>query len=99
MSWRLERSVVSADSERMAASPRRRRKAAEVIRDGGTQPEAATAAGVNVSTIKRWLDQPAFQAMVRGSPDIRVGAPPRVDRPRNGGAFGRDERLRMWVAA
>jgi hypothetical protein len=92
--------VVFADSERMAASPGQRRKAAEVIRAGGTQTEAAKAAGVeSVSTIKRWLDQPAFQAMVRGSPDIRVGAPPRVNRSPNGGAFGRDERLRMWVSS
>jgi hypothetical protein len=82
----------------MAASPRQRRKAAEVIRLGGTQTEAATAAGVNVSTIKRWLDQPAFQVIVSGSPDIRAGAPPRVDRPLKGGAFEPDERLRMWVA-
>jgi hypothetical protein len=100
MSWWLERSVVSADSERMAASPGQRRKAAEVIRAGGTQTEAAKAAGVeSVSTIKRWLDQPAFQAMVRGSPDIRAGAPPRVGRPRKGGALAQDERLRMWVAS
>jgi hypothetical protein len=99
MSWWLERSVVSADSERMAASPRERRKAAEVIRAGGTQPEAAKAAGKNVSTIKRWLEQPAFQAMVRGSPDIRAGAPPRVGRPGTGGAFEQDEHLRMWVAS
>jgi hypothetical protein len=91
--------VVSADSERMAASPRQRRKAADVIRVGGTQPEAATAAGVNVSTIKRWLEQPAFQAMVRGSPDIRAGTLPRVDRPRKGGASEQGERLRIWVAS
>jgi hypothetical protein len=70
-----------------------------VIRAGGTKPEAATAAGVNVSTIKRWLDQPAFQAMVRGSPDIRAGAPPTVGPPGNAGAFEQDERLRMWVAS
>ena len=81
----------------MAASPRQRREAAEVVRAGGTQPEAAAAAGVNVSTIKRWLDQPAFQAMVRSSPDIRAGAPLRLDRPRK--AFERDERLRIWVAS
>jgi hypothetical protein len=74
MSWWLERSVVCAESERMAASPRQRRAAAEILRAGGTQTEAAAAAGMNVSTIKRWLDQPAFQAIVRGSPDIRVGA-------------------------
>jgi hypothetical protein len=91
---------MSADSERMAASPRQRRKAAEILRAGGTQPEAATAAGVkSVSTIKRWLDQPAFQAMVRGSPDIRAGAPPTVGPPGNAGAFEQDERLRMWVAS
>jgi hypothetical protein len=71
-----------------------------VIRAGGTHPEAAKAAGVkSVSTIKRWLDEPAFQAMVRGSPDIRAGAPPRVDRPRKGGAFEQGERLRIWVAS
>lgn len=91
--------MVSADSKRMAASPRQRRAAAEILRAGGTQTEAAAAAGMNVSTIKRWLDQPAFQAIVRGSPDIRVGAPPTVGRPGNAGAFEQDERLRMWVAS
>jgi hypothetical protein len=99
MSWWLERSVMSADSERMAASPRQRRKAAEILRAGGTQTEAAASAGVNVSTIKRWLDQPAFQAIVRGSPEIRAGAPPTVGPPENAGAFEQDERLRMWVAS
>ena len=72
--------MVSADSERMAASPRQRRKAADALRAGGTQTEAAAAAGMNVSTIKRWLDQPAFQAIVRGSPDIRAGRRPRLVR-------------------
>ncbi|HJR94083.1 MAG TPA: hypothetical protein VJ807_01520, partial [Gaiellaceae bacterium] len=60
----------------MAASRRPRQKAADVLRAGGTQAQAASAAGVkSVSTIKRWLDDPEFRAMVRSSPDIRAGAP------------------------
>lgn len=83
----------------MAATPRQRRKAAEVLRAGGTQEEAAKAANVSVSTIKRWLKEPEFQAMVRGSPNIHAGAPPRIDRSRKGGAKESDERLQMWVAS
>jgi hypothetical protein len=68
------------------------------LRAGGTREEAKKAAGVkSVSTIKRWETQPEFQAMIRGSPDIRAGEPPRVDRSRNGGACASDERLQMWV--
>jgi transposase len=44
----------------MAASPHQRRKAAEVLRAGGTQEEVAKAANVSVSTIKRWLKEPEF---------------------------------------
>ncbi|HJR94007.1 MAG TPA: hypothetical protein VJ807_01125, partial [Gaiellaceae bacterium] len=53
------------------------------LRAGGTQAQAASAAGVkSVSTIKRWLDDPEFRAMVRSSPDIRAGAPPRIGEKR-----------------
>ena len=89
---------MSADSGGMAATSRQRRKAAEVLRAGGTQEEAAGAANVSVSTIKRWLKEPEFQAMVRGSPDIRPGAPPRLDRARKRRATESDEHLRMWIA-
>jgi hypothetical protein len=100
MGWWLKRSFVSADSGVMAASPRQRRKAAAVLRAGGTQEDARKVAGVkSVSTIKRWLKEPAFQAMVRGSPDIRAGSPPRVDRSPMGQASEGDERLQMWVVA
>lgn len=83
----------------MAASPHQRRKAAEVLRAGGTQEEAAKAANVSVSTIKRWLKEPEFQAMVRGSPGIRAGAPPTVDQSRKKGVPEQDERARMWVCS
>jgi len=91
--------VVSADSGGMAATPHQRRKAAEVLRAGGTQEEAAKAANVSLSTIKRWLKEPEFQAMVRGSPGLRAGAPPTIDRSRNRGVSEQDERARMWVGS
>jgi hypothetical protein len=84
----------------MAASPRQRQKAADVLRANGTYAQAASAAErKSVSTIKRWLDDPEFRAMVSSSPDIRPGAPPKV-----GGKSGvpesqRNVRSRMWVAA
>ena len=80
----------------MAASLRQRQKAAEVLRGGGTREQAAEAAPVNVSTIKRWLKDPEFRAMVNSSPDIRAGLPvfearrARLESP--GGV-----RSRMWV--
>jgi hypothetical protein len=83
----------------MAATQRQRRRAAEVLRGGGTHDQAAKAAGVSVSTIKRWLKEPEFQAMVRGSPDIQAGAPSRVGRSRKGETAEQDERARMWVCA
>jgi hypothetical protein len=82
----------------MAASAKQRQRAAEVLRSGGTQQQAADAARVgSVSTIKRWLEQPEFRAMVVGSPEIRPGPPVGTGR-RGGVAMERAERLRMWVA-
>ena len=84
----------------MAASPRQRQKAADVLRAGGTQAQAASTAGVkSVSTIKRWLDDPEFRAMVRSSPDIRSGAPPRIGEKRNAPESQQSLRPQMWVAA
>jgi hypothetical protein len=71
-----------------------------VLRAGGTQAEAAKAAGDrSVSTIKRWLDEPEFRAMIASSPDVRSGAPPKLGKRRGVLASQRDTRLRMWVAA
>ena len=61
-------------------------------------PRAAKAAGVNVSTIKRWLKEPGFRAMVTTSPDIRAGAPGRMNGRGGSREPQRDERSRMWVA-
>ena len=71
-----------------------------MLRANGTQAQAAKAAGVrSVSTIKRWLEQPSFRAMVATSLDIRAGAPPRIGNGRLMAEPQRDVRLRMWVAA
>ena len=83
----------------MAASSGQRQKAAEVLRSSGTQREAAKAAGVSVSAIKRWLKQPEFRAMIKSSPDIRPTAPPKVGKRPESPESHRDPRLRMWVAA
>lgn len=84
----------------MAASLKQRQKAADVLRANGTYEQAAKAAGVkSVSTIKRWRDQPAFRAMISTSPDIRPGAPPKIDDGRGVTESQRDVRLQMWVAA
>jgi hypothetical protein len=82
----------------MAATPRQRQKAADVLRADGTQVQAAKAAGVGISTIKRWLLQPAFRAMISTSPDIRLGEPPRIDDGRGAAESQQEVRLRMWVA-
>ena len=44
------------------ATPRQRRKAAEILRAGGTEEEAAKAADHSASALKRWLEKPEFQA-------------------------------------
>src|SRR5438067_1201203 len=80
----------------MAASPRQRQKAADVLRASRTQVQAAKAANVGVSTIKRWLRQPAFRAMISTSPDINAGEPPRID---GGPRLSQEVRTRMWVAS
>ena len=72
--------------------------AADVLRRDGTQQEAADAAERDLSTIKRWLKDPEFQAMVASSPDIRPGRPPR--RREESGAESQSElRCRMWIGA
>jgi hypothetical protein len=40
-------------------------RAALVLAGGGTQLEAATAAQVDARTIRRWLDDPTFAALVK----------------------------------
>jgi hypothetical protein len=82
----------------MAATLKQRRIAADVLRAGGTQQQAADAAGVSLSTTKRWLQQPDFLAMIESSPDIRVGAPARIGRREATLDSQHDERSRMWVA-
>ena len=83
----------------MTASFRQRELAADALRAGGTQVEAARAAGVGVSTLKRWLGQPSFRALVVSSPDIRAGRPPRLGRVGVAPESQRDLRSRMWLAA
>jgi len=82
----------------VTATFKQREMAADVLRRGGTQQEAADAAERDLSTIKRWLKDPEFQAMVASSPDIRPGRPPR--RRGGSGAESQSEfRYRMWIGA
>jgi hypothetical protein len=80
----------------MAATAIQRQIAAEVLRSGGTQEQAAKAAGVSVSTIKRWLKQPEFRAMVNASPDIRPGLPA-IEAGDSQSVVPGGVRSRMWV--
>jgi hypothetical protein len=82
----------------VAAGSGQRQKAADVLRGGGTQVEAARAAGVSLSALKRWLKQSSFQALLAGSPEIRPGLPPRIGE-RAAAASQRAFRCRMWVSA
>jgi hypothetical protein len=82
----------------VSASLKQREAAAEALRAGGTQVDAARAARVGVSTLKRWLkDDPSFRALIASSPDIRLGPPPRVAAERSVPESQRDVRCRMWV--
>jgi hypothetical protein len=60
---------------------------------------AARAAGVGVSTLKRWLGRPSSWALLVASPDIRPGRPPRLGKVRAAPESQRDLRWRMWLAA
>jgi hypothetical protein len=83
----------------MAATLRQRQIAADVLRASGTQQQAADAARVGLSTLKRWLTQQEFRAMVSASPDIRVGAPASNNGRKKTSDSQRDLRSRMWIAA
>ena len=83
----------------MASTVRQRQAAADVLRSGGTQKEAAAAARVALSTVKRWLGHPEFLAMVSSSPGIRSGTPARIGAGQGELKSLRGERLRMWVTA
>ena len=84
----------------MTASFRQRQQAADALRAGSTKVDAALAADIGLSTLKRWLtDDAEFQAMVVSSPDIRPGRPPRLGKERGVPASQRDLRCRLWLAA
>jgi hypothetical protein len=83
----------------VTASSNQRQKAADVLRANGTQVEAAGAAGVGLSTLKRWLNESSFQALLRSSPDIRPGPPPRIGEEAVAPASRPELRCRMWLAA
>jgi hypothetical protein len=81
----------------MAATPRQRQKAADVLRAGGTQKEAARVADVkSVTTIKRWLEEPAFRAMISTSPEIRPGVPTGIGDGQGAPEPRPEMRARMW---
>jgi hypothetical protein len=83
----------------VTATFQQREAAAEVLRADGIQVEAARAAGVDLSTLKRWLKEPSFQALIVGSPDIRAGWPQRLGEGRGVPESQRDLRCRLWVTA
>jgi hypothetical protein len=57
----------------MATSPARKAKAAVVRRNGGTQQKAADAARVSLRTVKRWEQEPDFQAMLYAQGILQAG--------------------------
>jgi transposase-like protein len=84
----------------VAASTRQRQIAADALRAGHTQAEACRRADLkSVSTLKRWRKDPAFQALLTGSPDIRSGSPPRLGAQRAAPESEGNPRARIWLAA
>jgi hypothetical protein len=83
----------------VSATFKQREMAAEVLRAGGTQGAAAGAAGVAVSTLKRWLQDPSFQALIASSPGIRPGLPPSVADEGRVLVSDQDLRCRIWLAS
>ena len=103
--WQLKllnsRSLLVAggyNMDNMAASPRQRKKAATCSELEVPRPRRG-AAGVGVSTIKRWLADPQFRAMVSSSPDIRLGLPPKVGQSTDVPDSRGDMRSQMWVSS
>jgi hypothetical protein len=65
----------------VTATAAQRAKAARTLRAGGSQAQAARAAGKNKRTIQRWLkDDPSFAAQVQHEPLITLGPLPEPDR-------------------
>jgi hypothetical protein len=58
---------------RGGATRRAKARAAEVLREGGTQREAARAGGVSVRQVQRWAKEPAFAALLRRETLVTVG--------------------------
>jgi hypothetical protein len=84
----------------VAASTRQRQIAADALRAGHTQAEACRRADLkSVSTLKRWRKEPAFQALLTGSPDIRPGSPPGLGAQRAAPESEGNPRARIWLAA
>jgi hypothetical protein len=84
----------------VAASTGQRQIAADALRAGHTQAEAARRADLkSVSTVKRWLKEPAFQALLTGSPNIRPGPPPRLAAEPAAPELQPNLRSRIWLAA
>jgi hypothetical protein len=83
----------------VSATFNQREAAAEVLRADGTQVATARAARVALSTLKRWLRDPSFQALIASSPDIRTGLP--LGLADEGGVLvsKQDLRCRMWLAS
>ena len=79
----------------MPAQQRHRQRA----RCPPAQGAAAGAAGVAVSTLKRWLQEPSFQALIASSPGIRPGLPPGVADEGRVLVSDQDLRCRIWLAS
>ncbi|HYZ78448.1 MAG TPA: hypothetical protein VE596_13855 [Gaiellaceae bacterium] len=58
---------------RDGAGRRAKARAAEVLREGGTQREAARAGGVSVRQVQRWAKEPAFAALLRRETLVTAG--------------------------
>ena len=54
----------------------RRGRAATILREGGSFGEAARAAKVDKRTVTRWMNEPAFKALVRGERIRELHLPP-----------------------
>ncbi len=83
----------------MTASLRQRETAADALRAGQTLEKAAGAAGISLSTLKRWRQKQWFQALLDSSPEIRPGLPPRPSREQEPAASQRELHSRLWVAS
>jgi hypothetical protein len=83
---------------RGGAGRRAKARAAEILREGGTQREAAKAAGVSVRQVQRWAKEPVFAALLRRETLVTAGHVEHAEVAADTDPLGGLPASRAWVS-